>query len=175
MTVPMIVLAVGSVVRRRPAGHGGPAAGLARPRSFGEPEEADARDRAADHRHRRCRRDRCSAVGWPGCSSAAGTVPVDRAGAGLARSTAPPARNLYADAFNEAVFMRPGQWLDPGAGLLRQPRRRRRWSTAWPPALGGSSARLRRAADRLRPRPTPCRMLGGAVLVAGALLAVTAG
>ena len=35
-------------------------------------------------------------------------------------------RDLYGDAFNEALFMRPRPVPHPVAGLLRQPRRRRR-------------------------------------------------
>ena len=40
------------------------------------------------------------------CGRCRGPPPVD-----VTRSPRPPARDLYGDAFNEAVFMRPGQYL----------------------------------------------------------------
>ncbi len=69
-------------------------------------------------------------------------VPIDAAG-GRRPVTVAARRNLYADAFNEAVFMRPGQWLD------------RAWCSSTTAGvdgavngvaagLGGSSSRLRR-------------------------------
>jgi NADH-quinone oxidoreductase subunit L len=79
-------------------------------------------------------------------------------------------RNLYADAFNEAVLMRPGMWLDrflvwfdnrgvDGAvnGLAA--------------AFGGGSGRLRRLQTGFV-RSYALSMLGGSVLVVAALLAV---
>ena len=79
-------------------------------------------------------------------------------------------RNLYADAFNEAVLMRPGMWLDrflvwfdnrgvDGAvnGLAA--------------AFGGGSGRLRRLQTGYV-RSYALSMLGGSVLVVAALLAV---
>jgi NADH-quinone oxidoreductase subunit L len=79
-------------------------------------------------------------------------------------------RNLYADAFNETVLMRPGMWLDrflvwfdnrgvDGAvnGLAA--------------AFGGGSGRLRRLQTGFV-RSYALSMLGGSVLVVAALLAV---
>ena len=80
-------------------------------------------------------------------------------------------RSLYADAFNETVFMRPGMWLT--RALV--------WVDAkgvdgavngLAAGLGGSSSRLGRAQTGFV-RSYALGMLGGAVLVAAALLAVT--
>jgi len=78
---------------------------------------------------------------------------------------------LYADAVNESLLMRPGMWLTRALvwldnrgvdGLVN--------GTA--AALGGSSSRLGRAQTGFV-RSYALGMLGGAVLVAGALVAVT--
>ena len=61
----------------------------------------------------------------------------------------------------------------PGTGLRRQPRRRR-CGQRLAATLGGSSARLGRLQTGFV-RSYALGMLGGAVIVAGALLAVTAG
>ncbi len=84
------------------------------------------------------------------------------------------ARNaLYADAINESVLMRPGMWLTRALvyvdnrgvdGLVN----------GIGAGLGGSSARLGRTQTGFV-RSYALGMLGGAVLVAAALLAVTAG
>ena len=84
------------------------------------------------------------------------------------------ARNaLYADQVNEAVFMRPGmrltrvlRWVDDRGvdGLV----------TGIGTGLGGSSTRLGRAQTGFV-RSYALGMLGGAVLVVGALVAVAAG
>ncbi|MGY1837842.1 MULTISPECIES: NADH-quinone oxidoreductase subunit L [unclassified Modestobacter] len=80
-------------------------------------------------------------------------------------------RALYADTVNEAVFMRPGVWLTRALvfvdnrgvdGLVN--------GTA--AALGGSSSRLGRVQTGFV-RSYALGVLGGAVLVAGALVAVT--
>ncbi|HMA46902.1 MAG TPA: NADH-quinone oxidoreductase subunit L, partial [Frankiaceae bacterium] len=81
--------------------------------------------------------------------------------------------NLYADAFNEAVFMRPGQyltrflvWFDNVGvdGIVR--------GTA--AGVGGFSGRLRRAQTGFV-RSYALSMLGGAALVVGALLLLRVG
>nr|WP_207387175.1 NADH-quinone oxidoreductase subunit L [Frankia sp. Cppng1_Ct_nod] len=81
--------------------------------------------------------------------------------------------DLYANTFNEAVFMRPGQyftrflvWLDTVGvdGVVR--------GTA--AAVGGLSGRLRRTQTGFV-RSYALSMLGGAVLVVGALYLVKAG
>jgi NADH-quinone oxidoreductase subunit L len=84
------------------------------------------------------------------------------------------ARNaLYADTVNESLFMRPGQWLTR-ALVFFDNRGVDGAVNGMAAALGGSSARLGRAQTGFV-RTYALGMLGGAVLVAGALLAVTAG
>ncbi|MEI4270142.1 NADH-quinone oxidoreductase subunit L [Klenkia sp. LSe6-5] len=170
MTLPMVVLAVGSVAAGFVLVQVAPLADWLAP-VFGQPEEV-------------------AHVVPPVVVSVVVTVVV-AAGALVAwlavgrravPTTAPArvslpvraARNgLYADAVNEAVFMRPGAWLTRAAvqvddrgvdGLV----------TGIGTGLGGSSARLGRAQTGFV-RTYALGMLGGAVLVAGALLAVAAG
>jgi len=84
------------------------------------------------------------------------------------------ARNaLYADAVNESLFMRPGQWLTR-ALVWFDNRGVDGAVNGLAAGLGGSSSRLGRAQTGFV-RTYALGMLGGAVLVAGALLAVTAG
>ena len=84
------------------------------------------------------------------------------------------ARNaLYADAVNESLFMRPGQWLTR-ALVFFDNRGVDGAVNGLAATLGGSSSRLGRAQTGFV-RSYALGMLGGAVLVAGALLAVTAG
>jgi NADH-quinone oxidoreductase subunit L len=84
------------------------------------------------------------------------------------------ARNaLYADAINESLFMRPGQWLTR-ALVFFDNRGVDGAVNGLAATLGGSSSRLGRAQTGFV-RSYALGMLGGAVLVAGALLAVTAG
>ncbi|TFV65478.1 UNVERIFIED_ORG: NADH-quinone oxidoreductase subunit L [Bacillus sp. AZ43] len=84
------------------------------------------------------------------------------------------ARNaLYADAVNESLFMRPGQWLTRALVWVDN-RGVDGAVNGLAAGLGGSSARLGRAQTGFV-RTYALGMLGGAVLVAGALLAVTAG
>ncbi len=80
---------------------------------------------------------------------------------------------LYADAINESLFMRPGQWLTRALVWVDN-RGVDGAVNGMAAALGGSSARLGRAQTGFV-RTYALGMLGGAVLVAGALLAVTAG
>jgi NADH-quinone oxidoreductase subunit L len=84
------------------------------------------------------------------------------------------ARNaLYADAVNESLFMRPGQWLTRALVFVDN-RGVDGAVNGLAAGLGGSSSRLGRAQTGFV-RTYALGMLGGAVLVAGALLAVTAG
>src|SRR4051794_32282969 len=84
------------------------------------------------------------------------------------------ARNgLYADAVNESLFMRPGQWLTR-ALVFFDNRGVDGAVNGLAATLGGSSSRLGRVQTGFV-RSYALAMLGGAVLVAGALLAVTAG
>jgi NADH-quinone oxidoreductase subunit L len=82
------------------------------------------------------------------------------------------ARNaLYADQINESLFMRPGQWLTRGLVFFDN-RGVDGAVNGMAATLGGSSARLGRAQTGFV-RSYALGMLGGAILVAGALLAVT--
>ncbi|MGY1801992.1 NADH-quinone oxidoreductase subunit L [Blastococcus sp. SYSU D00922] len=84
------------------------------------------------------------------------------------------ARNaLYADTINESLFMRPGQWLTRALVWVDN-RGVDGAVNGLAAGLGGSSSRLGRAQTGFV-RTYALGMLGGAVLVAGALLAVTAG
>jgi NADH-quinone oxidoreductase subunit L len=84
------------------------------------------------------------------------------------------ARNaLYADTVNESLFMRPGQWLTR-ALVFFDNRGVDGVVNGTAATLGGSSARLGRAQTGFV-RSYALGMLGGAVIVAGALWAVTAG
>ena len=84
------------------------------------------------------------------------------------------ARNaLYADTINESLFMRPGQWLTR-ALVFFDNRGVDGAVNGLAATLGGSSARLGRTQTGFV-RTYALGMLGGAVLVAAALLAVTAG
>ncbi|WP_448626792.1 NADH-quinone oxidoreductase subunit L [Geodermatophilus sp. URMC 64] len=84
------------------------------------------------------------------------------------------ARNaLYADAVNESLFMRPGQWLTR-ALVFFDNRGVDGAVNGLAATMGGSSSRLGRLQTGFV-RSYALGMLGGAVIVAGALLAVTAG
>jgi NADH-quinone oxidoreductase subunit L len=82
-------------------------------------------------------------------------------------------RALYADAVNEALFMRPGQWLTRALVWVDN-RGVDGAVNGLAATLGGSSSRLGRAQTGFV-RSYALGMLGGAVVLAGALLAVTAG
>ncbi len=81
--------------------------------------------------------------------------------------------NLYTDAANEAIFMRPGQWLTrmlvfaDNNGIDGAVR-------ALAAGIGGLSGRLRRTQTGFV-RSYALSMLGGAVVIAGALLLVRIG
>jgi NADH-quinone oxidoreductase subunit L len=80
---------------------------------------------------------------------------------------------LYADAFNEAVFMRPGQWLTR-ALVYFDSRGLDGVVNGLAAAVGGGSARLRRLQTGFV-RSYALTMLGGAFLVVAALLVVGLG
>ncbi|MGY1782344.1 NADH-quinone oxidoreductase subunit L [Geodermatophilus sp. SYSU D01036] len=82
-------------------------------------------------------------------------------------------KSLYADTVNESLFMRPGQWLTRALVWVDN-RGVDGAVNGLAATLGGSSSRLGRAQTGFV-RSYALGMLGGAVLVAGALLAVTAG
>jgi NADH-quinone oxidoreductase subunit L len=83
------------------------------------------------------------------------------------------ARNaLYADTINESLFMRPGQWLTRALVFVDN-RGVDGAVNGLAAGFGGSSSRLGRSQTGFV-RTYALGMLGGAVLVAGALLAVTA-
>ncbi|WP_209307807.1 NADH-quinone oxidoreductase subunit L [Geodermatophilus sp. DF01-2] len=82
-------------------------------------------------------------------------------------------RALYADAVNESLLMRPGQWL-ARALVFVDNRGVDGAVNGLAASLGGSSSRLGRTQTGFV-RSYALSMLGGAVVVAGALLAVTAG
>ncbi|HVI37326.1 MAG TPA: hypothetical protein VM684_13930, partial [Gaiellales bacterium] len=167
MTVPMMVLAVGSLGAGFLLVQAFPLSDWLKP-VFGSPAEA-------------------SAPAWIGIVIIAAML----VGVGLAllfvgRREVPvvrperispvvrAARNaLYADAINESLFMRPGQWLTRALVFVDN-RRVDGAVNGIAATLGGSSARLGRLQTGFV-RSYALGMLGGAVLVAGALLAVTAG
>ena len=80
---------------------------------------------------------------------------------------------LYADTVNESLFMRPGQWLTRALVFVDH-RGVDGAVNGLAATLGGSSSRLGRAQTGFV-RTYALGMLGGAVVVAGALLAVTSG
>ena len=79
-------------------------------------------------------------------------------------------RNLYADAFNETVLMRPGMWLDRFLVWLDN-RGVDGAVNGLAAGFGGGSGRLRRLQTGFV-RSYALSMLGGSVLVVAALLAV---
>ncbi|SDN66336.1 NADH dehydrogenase subunit L [Klenkia soli] len=171
MTLPMVVLAVGSVAAGFLLVEVFPLAGWLAP-VFGEPEEAAAHTIP------------------PLVVSVLVTVVVALGaltawlfvGRREVPTTAPArvsvpvraARNaLYADQVNEAVFMRPGMWLTRALVWVDN-RGVDGVVNGIGAGLGGSSSRLGRAQTGFV-RSYALGMLGGAVLVVGALVAVTAG
>jgi NADH-quinone oxidoreductase subunit L len=82
-------------------------------------------------------------------------------------------RALYADAVNEALIMRPGVWLTRALVFLDD-RGVDGVVNGTAAALGGSSSRLGRAQTGFV-RSYALGILGGAVLIAGALVAGTTG
>jgi NADH-quinone oxidoreductase subunit L len=109
-------------------------------------------------------------IGW----FAFGTrpVPVTRP-TGVSVVTTAARNDLYANAFNEAVLMRPGMWLTrtlvwfDGKGVDGA-------VNGLAAAIGGTSGRVRRLQTGFV-RSYALSMLGGAVVIVGALLLVKAG
>jgi NADH-quinone oxidoreductase subunit L len=170
MTVPMIVLAVGSVASGALLVSLFPLTGWLEP-VFGEPEEAEHVIAPA-------------VIGL--VVTAVMLVGVALAWLFVGRREVPltaparvspvtrAARNaLYADTVNESLFMRPGQWLTR-ALVFFDNRGVDGAVNGMAAALGGSSSRLGRVQTGFV-RTYALGMLGGAVIVAGALVAVTAG
>jgi NADH-quinone oxidoreductase subunit L len=79
-------------------------------------------------------------------------------------------RNLFADAFNEAVLMRPGQWLSR-ALVYFDNRGVDGAVNGLAAGFGGGSARLRRIQTGFV-RSYALSMLGGSIAVVAVLLAV---
>jgi NADH-quinone oxidoreductase subunit L len=109
------------------------------------------------------------ALGVAGGFVAFRTVPVTQP-VGVSPVTTLARRNLFADAFNEAVLMRPGQWLTR-ALVYFDNRGVDGAVTGMAAGLGGGSSRLRRTQSGFV-RSYALSMLGGTVAVLAVLLAV---
>jgi NADH-quinone oxidoreductase subunit L len=111
------------------------------------------------------------ALGIGGAVVAFGTRPVPSVQPQLVSPvTVVARRNLFADAFNEAVIMRPGQWITR-ASVYFDNRGIDGVVNGLSAAFGGGSARLRRMQSGFV-RSYGLTMLGGAVAVLAVLLAV---
>jgi NADH-quinone oxidoreductase subunit L len=89
---------------------------------------------------------------------------------GVSPVTTAARKNIYADAFNEAVLMRPGQWLTR-ALVYFDNRGVDGAVTGMAAGFGGGSARLRRMQTGFV-RSYALSMLGGTIAVVAVLLAV---
>jgi NADH-quinone oxidoreductase subunit L len=96
-------------------------------------------------------------------------VPISQP-VGVSPITTASRRNLYADAFNEAVLMRPGQWLTR-ALVYFDNRGVDGAVNGMAAGFGGGSARLRRTQTGFV-RSYALSMLGGTIAVVAVLLAV---
>ncbi len=88
-------------------------------------------------------------------------------------SRAVPFRNIYTDSFNEAVFEAPGRYLTRALVYLDN-RGIDGLVNGLAAGVGGGSGRMRRAQTGFV-RSYALSILGGAVLVVAAMLAVTFG
>jgi NADH-quinone oxidoreductase subunit L len=170
MTMPMIVLAVGSVGAGYALVRAFPLAEWLAP-VFGEPEEAAhviAPATVALIATGVMLLGVLAAWLFVGRREVPVTAPVRVSPVTRAARSA-----LYADAINESLFMRPGQWLTR-ALVFFDNRGVDGAVNGMAAALGGSSSRLGRAQTGFV-RTYALGMLGGVVIIAGALLAVTAG
>jgi NADH-quinone oxidoreductase subunit L len=171
MTVPMMVLAVGSVaagfllVQVFPLSHALSAV-------FGQPEEAGAHVLAPITLGVLVIGAMVVGVLLAYLFVGRRPVPVVRP-VQVSPVTRAARAGLYADAVNESLFMRPGQWLTRALVYVDN-RGVDGAVNGLAATLGGSSARLGRTQTGFV-RTYALGMLGGAVIVAGALLAVTAG
>jgi len=170
MTAPMVVLAVGSVAAGFLLVEAFPLAGWLEP-VFGEPEEA------AHVVAPLTVSITLFVVMLLGAAAAwlfVGRREVPTTAPARVSPVVRAARNaLYADTVNESLFMRPGMWLTRALVWLDN-RGVDGVVNGTAAALGGSSSRLGRAQTGFV-RSYALGMLGGAVLVAGALVAVTTG
>jgi NADH-quinone oxidoreductase subunit L len=170
MTVPMIVLAVGSVGAGWALVSGFPLSAWMEP-VFGAPEEAAHVIAPATIG---LILTGVMALGILAAWLFVGRREVPETAPVRVSPVVRAARNaLYADAVNESLFMRPGQWLTR-ALVFFDNRGVDGAVNGLAATLGGSSSRLGRAQTGFV-RTYALGMLGGAVIVAGALLAVTAG
>jgi NADH-quinone oxidoreductase subunit L len=170
MTVPMIVLAVGSVFAGFLLVQAFPLSGWLSP-VFGEPEEAEhviAPLSIGVALFVVMLLGALAAWLFVGRREVPVTAPVR-----VSFVTRAARKALYADTINESLFMRPGQWLTR-ALVFFDNRGVDGAVNGLAATLGGSSSRLGRTQTGFV-RTYALGMLGGAVLVAGALLAVTAG
>jgi NADH-quinone oxidoreductase subunit L len=111
------------------------------------------------------------ALGAAGAYLAFGRQPIPiQAPVGVSPVTTLSRQKLYADAFNEAVLMRPGQWLTRALVFLDN-RGVDGAVNGLAAGLGGGSARLRRTQTGFV-RSYALSMLGGTVAVLAVLLAV---
>jgi NADH-quinone oxidoreductase subunit L len=168
MTVPMIVLAVGSVFGGGLLVYGGALQNWLTP-SVGEPEEAGLH--TIEPTVLTILTVLVVAGGALGAWLAFGRrpVPVVRP-QNVSPVVRAARRDLYGNAFNEAVLMRPGQWLDRFLVWLDN-RGVDGAVNGLAAAFGGGSGRLRRLQTGFV-RSYALSMLGGSVLVVAALLAV---
>jgi NADH-quinone oxidoreductase subunit L len=110
-------------------------------------------------------------LGMAGAWVAFGMQPVPSTQpVGVSPMTTFARRNLYADAFNEAVLMRPGQWLTR-ALVFFDNRGVDGLANGIGAGFGGSSSRLRRMQTGFV-RSYALSMLGGSIAVVAVLLAV---
>jgi NADH-quinone oxidoreductase subunit L len=168
MTVPMIVLAIGSVLAGGLLVYGGALQNWETP-SLGEPEEAGLH--TIEPTVLTILTVLVVAGGVAGAYAAFGRreVPVVRP-ENVSPVTVAARRDLYGNAFNEAVLMRPGQWLDRFLVWLDN-RGVDGAVNGTAAAFGGGSGRLRRLQTGFV-RSYALSMLGGSVLVVASLLAV---
>ena len=166
MTWPMILLAVGSVASGgilRDRRHARALAGTRRRRARGRARDAGM----GRHNRRPGRRRRRESRSRTACTA---RVPVpEEVPAGSALTVA-ARQDLYGDAFNEQVFMRPGQLLTEGLVEIDD--------DAVDGAANGLAALVGRISDGFRQLQTgfarsyALSMLAGAALVVAAILAV---
>ncbi len=170
MTIPLILLALGSVVagllmKTSVVTWLTPVAGRRRADESAAAHVGPDRTIAAH-----AGAGRCSAWAWAGCCSA--TAPRCRSSR-PGRWSPRRARNLYGDALNETVFEKPGIYLTR-ALVYFDNRGLDGVVNGLAALVGGGSGRLRRAQTGFV-RTYALSILGGALLVVAAMLAVAVG